>query len=327
MHLIQARNVREALLKGVDLLLTEGDSIESEKGLTLAYNGVVATEYQNSKQHVLLNPYRDANPFFHLIEGLWTLAGRRDVAPLNVYIKGYGDRYGVNGLVSDAYGFRWRHMAVVDQLAWVIEILKNRRNTRQAVLQMWNASIDLGSSNPVPCNLNVMFRVRGIELDMTVSNRSNDILFGLYGANAVQFGLLHEYVGAMSGHRPGRYVHMSNDFHMYPHVWDKIGRNLFLDDPTLYGEVYPLVSDPETFDNDLKQFWSAHDRLHAGQTVETYPLNNKFLDGALFMARAYRFHKKKAITEAEAMMKNVPMPDWRQAGTEWLQRRWAKAKQ
>jgi hypothetical protein len=40
----------------------------------------VVTCYSAPTQRVLFSPMRDANPFFHLMEALWMLAGRDDVA-------------------------------------------------------------------------------------------------------------------------------------------------------------------------------------------------------------------------------------------------------
>jgi hypothetical protein len=53
------------------------------------------------------------------------------------------------------------------------------------------------------------------KLDMTVTNRSNDMLWGAYGANAVHFSYLQEFVAAAIGVPVGTYYQVSNNLHVY----------------------------------------------------------------------------------------------------------------
>lgn len=70
-------------------------------------------------------------------------------------------------------------------------------------------------SKDIPCNLGVLFRVNDNNLDMTVTNRSNDIIWGLYGSNHVQFSMLHIAFAESLGWELGTYTHVSNSFHAY----------------------------------------------------------------------------------------------------------------
>jgi thymidylate synthase len=96
---------------------------------------------------------------------------------------------------------------------------------------------DEPASKDVCCNLEVMFSLRNemwgsklIEhpdrrlqevdnivrvLDMTVTNRSNDLVWGLLGANYVTFSVLQEYMAARIGCGVGRYHHFTNNLHCY----------------------------------------------------------------------------------------------------------------
>jgi thymidylate synthase len=201
---------------------------DSRNGKVIRFKAPVTIRYSQPTERVLFNENRDANPFFHIYEALWMLAGRNDVAPLVYYnsqMKQFSDDgYQFNG----AYGYRWRHgYAGVkkitvgeamhkdyvgynqDQLSILINHLKENPNSRRAVLNMWNVQDDLmqiESSKDVCCNLNVVFEIRKeythqsfpvkeapIEtsyLDMTVFNRSNDLVLGSLGANYVHFTIL-----------------------------------------------------------------------------------------------------------------------------------------
>jgi hypothetical protein len=72
---------------------------------------------------------------------------------------------------------------------------------------------------------------------MLVTNRSNDIVWGAYGANAVHFSYLLEYVASSIGVKVGRYWQVSNDFHIYERHWPLIGSK-----PTFGEDMYLVDS-------------------------------------------------------------------------------------
>lgn len=333
-------NVREALPRGLAVLLRHGEQQPSRNGDVITYpDGPVATTYRFPVQRVLLNPIRDANPFFHLIESMWMLAGRNDGTPLDFYVKGFSARFGHNGIIPDAYGDRWRYFFDQDQLVDVVEMLKADINTRQAVLQMWDPT-DLTSGLAKPCNLSAIFRQRHGYLDMTVFNRSNDILLGAYGANAVHFSFLHEYICAMVEVDIGQYTQISNDFHMYVADWERLRVRARLKAIPSSDDIYlafatatesyelsqDLVHMPRSFDASLTVLWGALNDVHAGSP----PLkpfrspNNPFLESVYHMACAYHYHKQKDNQRSSDHMVQVKADDWRTAGMEWLTRRWIK---
>src|SRR5690606_3416900 len=131
----------------------------------------VMITYQEPRKRVLFSEARDANPFFHLYESLWMLAGRDDVAPLAYYSSKIAEIASDNGQTfNGAYGRRWRRMLSdsngdeVDQLKILIEHLRQLPNSRRAVLQMWTVGDDLLNigtpvdySKDVCCNTCVYF--------------------------------------------------------------------------------------------------------------------------------------------------------------------------
>ena len=72
-------NVHDALVRGMDLLHTEDFKNESRNGRVYQARTPVTTVYERSKERVLFWAERDANPFFHFMEGLWMLDGRNDL--------------------------------------------------------------------------------------------------------------------------------------------------------------------------------------------------------------------------------------------------------
>ena len=80
MRSIVARNVSEALYLAKQAIDIEGVEVDTRNGKALEFPTPVMTTYKVSTERVLFYPQRDANPFFHFMEGLWMLAGRNDVA-------------------------------------------------------------------------------------------------------------------------------------------------------------------------------------------------------------------------------------------------------
>src|SRR5262245_49446193 len=106
---IYAKNVREALPQGLKLLRDCGKEEPSRAGMVRVAPCPVMTVYAEPCDRVLFSPERDANPFFHLAEALWMLAGRKDAEFLNLFVKDFGKRFAEeDGTVHGAYGARWR---------------------------------------------------------------------------------------------------------------------------------------------------------------------------------------------------------------------------
>jgi len=86
MRILDVTNVHDALPRALKLLDVEGVQRGSRNGPVLI-GPSVTTIYNRPTDRVIFWPQRDANPFFHLYESLWMLAGRRDVAGPARYAK------------------------------------------------------------------------------------------------------------------------------------------------------------------------------------------------------------------------------------------------
>lgn len=220
-HVIQVRNVNNALKEAIWWLRVAGVREESRNGPVLVAPGPVITEYSHPWERVLFSPERDANGVFHLMESLWMLAGDsmlKFLLPFNARMSAYGE----NGVQWGAYGRRWRGYFGVDQIVSVIECLKKDSDSRRAVIGMWDPMLDLKHSGPdIPCNTHIYFDTRRKwvggprKLNMTVCCRSNDLLWGAYGANAVHFSVLQEVIAHELRMEIGVYTQFSNNFHIY----------------------------------------------------------------------------------------------------------------
>jgi len=333
---IEADSVNEAYACGLSHLRQQGVEQDSRAGKVVVAPTPVTTVYRNPRQRVLFNATRDANPFFHLMESLWMLAGRNDATWLDLFVKDFSARFAEEqGVQHGAYGYRWRNhfdvdwggeVGLTDQLDTVVRLLKADPNDRRVVIQMWDPIADLGvDKRDVPCNLCVLPRIRTElvsqlhrkqVLDITVFCRSNDAIWGAYGANAVHFSVLQEYLAARIGVGVGRYYQISNNFHAYQTALEKVGVPRLEGSPYQDGsvEITPIVTHPEIFDSDLRGFFISADTV-------TYS-NGFFPDVAVPMLKAAKHWRAGDVIAAEQALCAMPAKsDWRVAGMAWLGRR------
>lgn len=224
MKLLNVRNVHEALPRAIKLLRQEGYERNSRNGPVLIGPWPVTTIYQRPWERMLFWKDRDANPFYHLYEALWMLDGRNDVFPLTVFAKNAAN-YSDDGLTwFGAYGYRWRKAFNVDQLPIIARRLRENPDDRRCVLQMWDTRLDLDRAfKDVPCNLIATFQRDAFgKLDLTVFCRSNDIIWGAYGANVVHFSILQQYIAHAIGCRMGTYTQISVNWHAYLDTFEKV---------------------------------------------------------------------------------------------------------
>lgn len=278
LKVIRAGTPDEGLLAGLWHLKTEGRVNTSRVGTVVQAPAPVVTAYTSPRQRVMLSPLRDANPFFHLYEAIWMLAGQRDAASVGRFAATM-ETFAEDGLLWGAYGYRWRAFFGFDQLDEIIKLLRKDPTTRRAVLSMWSPDGDLVprikrkigditemdggvyASKDVPCNTHVYFDATKGVLDMTVLNRSNDIVWGCYGANVVHMSLLHEFVARAIGAPLGVYYQFSNNYHMY------IGRPDA--ERLMFTGVYPPEVLEEGYQTAPQSAWGI--RFDADQRYKTAP--------------------------------------------------------
>ena len=341
---VRGRNVQSNLRTGIRLIQALGLVEQTRNGPAVVVPEPVLTITEQPMERVLLNPARDANPFFHLMEAFWMLAGREDVKSISRYstgIKPFSD----NGVTfHGAYGRRWRWGWDDDQLKDIIHSLRQDRSNRRLVLTMWNPDQDLrASSLDLPCNTHVYFRVRsGSVLDMTVCCRSNDAIWGCYGANAVHFSVLQEFVAAASGLQMGHMYQLSNNLHAYVDVMDKLVAAGFTADRDVWYYEAGIVHatslfnpraheiEPETLLRDLTRIWESIAAGHGKDPGMFLLTTNQVLSEAGFwtlqrMHQAWENFKTRQRARAMESARLIPASDWSRACHEWLERRYTDA--
>lgn len=361
MQVINARSVSEALSLGL-WAVKGGIHQPSRVGDVIVSPRPVMTVYSDPTNRVLFSPMRDANPFFHVMEALWMLAGRNDLPWLTRFNKRFASYSDDGGETQPgAYGYRWRNYFGHDQLMDIILELKQNPQTRRCVLAMWDGGsraswLDgkheieesyraqpgdfyaaVGGSADVPCNTHAYFDTIDGRLNMTVCCRSNDIIWGAYGANAVHFSFLLEFIALATGIPMGVYRQFSNNYHIYTNVVPE-------------AMMMPMARDVENTDRYLMK-----ENIHALNKVPAVPALRKvpliqtsfelfqdelisfmgdhpceykepfFKHVAVPMYNAHAYYRDKNYDMAIDMVDTIRAEDWRIACVEWLLRRKTKA--
>jgi thymidylate synthase len=159
--------------------------------------------------------------FSCLGEALWYLAGDDSVEFITHYLSRYGENSDDHKKIWGAYGPRiFGRGAYTRQILNVIGDLRERPQTRQAVIQIFDAHDISVEHNDVPCTCVMQFAARGGRLHMIVYMRSNDAFVGL-PHDVFAFTMIQELVARSLGLKLGVYDHFIGSLHLYDEHRDR----------------------------------------------------------------------------------------------------------
>ncbi len=267
---------------------------------------------------VLFDPLRDANPFFHVMEFIWMMAGSDDGNWPAKFVKTYIDYAEDDGHIHGAYGRRWRYHWDVDQIMSAIKLLKADPKDRQVVIGMWDVDADLEvQRRDKPCNTHIYLRADQGVLDMTVCSRSNDAIWGMLGANVVHMTMLQELISVATRIPLGVYQVFANNLHVYPELvknfdklWDRPTKNDYYN-PDHWDEAY-VVPEPILL--------SAEEPSGFMRDCQRFMENPSAEYNYYFLNRTAKPMYKGWDAKSTARCDDIQSPDWRIACNEWLTR-------
>jgi len=188
----------------------------------VGYQGTLS----DTSKNFLLNGRRALSPAYAAAELLWYLSGSSDIEMIKSYAPQYS-KFAEKGIAWGAYGNRWftdrswMNESSADsrgQLYTVLDILRKKPDSRQALVGMWNAGdlwhAMLGDKKDIPCTMSWQFLIRADHLHMICTMRSNDCWLGLpydIFANTSIQRLMAQDLGI----NPGWYIHQAGSEHLY----------------------------------------------------------------------------------------------------------------
>jgi thymidylate synthase len=217
---IQAINHTDFFYKAIQLVLEKGIS-SSPRGLDILEVENVVFQIELPYQKQLFVPLRGNDPFATMAEALWVLAGRNDLEYLAHYLP-RAREYSDDGKTwRGGYGPRLRNWNTIDQLKEVIKILEDDRDSRRAVMMIFDPDRDFVASKDIPCNNQLAFTIRDNKLNVKVCSRSMDILWGST-VNIITWSILQELIAGIMHAEAGTLTYFISSFHLYTSFLDKV---------------------------------------------------------------------------------------------------------
>ncbi|MEK9710041.1 MAG: thymidylate synthase [Alphaproteobacteria bacterium] len=134
-----------------------------------------------------------------------------------------------NGDLGPVYGKQWRHWQTpdgreIDQLAELINMIKSNPESRRLMLTAWNPA-DVPHMALPPCHCLFQFHVAKGRLSCQLYQRSADIFLGV-PFNIASYALLTHMIARICGLKPGEFVHVLGDAHLYSNHFDQAREQL-----------------------------------------------------------------------------------------------------
>lgn len=230
MYTFTVEGINDMLFMVLSVILKHGIVVNS-RGTTTTELHPVMVEVNDPTNRTLLYPGRGNNPFACLFECLWVLGSKKNnIGDLSLFLpraKDYSDdgKTWRAGYPERLKGFGKKK---IDQVRYVIEVLKADLYTRRAVISLWNPEKDtfgkdgnLVETLDCPCSNHLVFLVRDGKLDCTFTIRSNDAIYGMTGINFYEFSVLQELIASFLKVSVGKFYYVCNSLHLYEKHVDK----------------------------------------------------------------------------------------------------------
>ena len=275
-HNYRFADINEGLPLLAHELLSKGDEFGSRAGRTMELMHVGIT-FDSPWQREIVQPIRKASVAAQIVETMWVLAGRNDVATLLPYLPRAGE-FSDDGYTWRAgYGPRLRsfggdeHHEPVDQLAYLVDTMRRSPGSRQAVASIWDPEVDTKPGKDIACNNWLSLSSRHGALDLHVAIRSNDLIWGWSGINAFEWSVLQEVVAGLAGLRTGRLHFSITSLHLYDRHWEKarqLGELSFSPrydaSPRFDASACPTL---ERFDALVAEWFNLEQQIRTGQDI------------------------------------------------------------
>ena len=158
-------------------------------------------------------------------ELLWFLQGDTNIRYLKENGVSIWDEWAdEEGNLGPVYGYQWRSWPApdgrhIDQIATVVEQIKNNPNSRRMIVSAWNPALVDDMALP-PCHAMFQFYVADGKLSCQLYQRSADIFLGV-PFNIASYALLTMMVAQVCGLQAGEFIHTLGDAHLYSNHFEQ----------------------------------------------------------------------------------------------------------
>ncbi|EPD29455.1 thymidylate synthase [Gleimia europaea] len=163
-------------------------------------------------------------------ELLWFLQGDSNVRWLQENgIRIWNEWADEEGELGPVYGVQWRSWPTpngehIDQLAGVLETLKNDPDSRRMIVSAWNVA-ELDKMALAPCHAFFQLYVADGKLSLQIYQRSADLFLGV-PFNIASYALLTHMIAQQSGLEVGDLIWTGGDCHIYNNHFEQVRTQL-----------------------------------------------------------------------------------------------------
>ena len=204
--------VTEAFDWWYDKLVRMNDSQESRDGEVRGEIINAITVISDPTRNICKSDIRKLSMRYAMGEFLWYLSGNNHLSEIQKYTDNW-DRMSDDGMtVNSNYGYCIKYKYGFDQFEYIVHMLKQNPQSRQAVIHIKEPST--AASKDVNCTVCLQFFIRENKLYMTTYMRSNDIWLG-FPYDVFQFCNLQILLSMKLGVELGSYTHIAGSLHLY----------------------------------------------------------------------------------------------------------------
>lgn len=241
--------------------------------------------------------------FSALGELLWYLARSDELDFIRRYIPAYEHESDDGLTIHGAYGPRLFDMLGVDQVANVLALLRERPDTRRAVIQLFSAEDIDAPNKEIPCTCTLQFLIRDGRLDLIVNLRSNDAYKGL-PHDVFCFTMLQEMIARALRRELGTYRQFVGSMHLY--ASDEKGARAYLDEGMQKPVAMPPMPKENPFLDAVPMLLESERRIRVGEWIEAGEVANH-----PYWADLVRLLQAFAATGISAILERIVLElDW-----------------
>lgn len=213
-----ANNIDDLLRWALKEISSQTVELQSTRGRTKEIFGVIL-QLTDPRARLSRTETKQGTLFSCLGELLWYLAGTDDLGFITHYLSRYEKDSEDGETIRGAYGPRLRR-GEFDQLHRICQVLREKPNSRRAVVQLFQAIDSDPRHKEAPCTCSLQFVLRNGSLDLMVHMRSNDAFMGL-PHDVFAFTMLQELIASDLEVELGTYKHCVGSLHLYEDHYQK----------------------------------------------------------------------------------------------------------
>jgi len=210
-HSFNVPTVDDLMRKALEALRSDGTHINPTKGRCTEISAVTF-ELTNPRARASRSSTR-GRLFSALGELCWYLAGSNQTDDIAYYVPFYR-KFDEKGVIFGGYGPRLVSFDGVNQLEYVIGLLRDNPCSRKIVIQLFDHRDSIGHHLDIPCTCTLQYLLREGRLSAITYMRSNDVFRGM-PHDIFCFTMLQEIIARSVGAELGSYHHMVGSLHLY----------------------------------------------------------------------------------------------------------------